>query len=255
MKKRRIILSCMVAAVLCSGLTGCSSSGSGKHLLVANSHNENHPVNVGMTYLCDEMEANTDYTFSIYPNGQLGGNSDMIQMVKAGVLDIAKVSASSLEQFNPAYSIFSLPYVFQSTDHYFRTMQESEAVQEIFRSTYGQGFFAIGWYDSGSRSIYTTKQGPVETPDDLRGLKIRAQDSPTSIEMIRNMGGAADSGYCRTGSGDSVLCSCYDHGWYSSVCNSGRSDFCSFGNSYALYLQLFVGRSDSFHFLCTDFYR
>lgn len=160
-------------------------------MLVAHSHNANHPVHVGMSYLCDEMEANTDYTFSIYPNGQLGGNSDMIQMVKAGVLDIAKVSASSLEQFNPAYSIFSLPYVFQSTEHYFRTMEESEAVQEIFKSTYDQGFFAIGWYDSGSRSIYTTKEGPVESPADLKGLKIRTQDSPTSIEMIRNMGGAA----------------------------------------------------------------
>lgn len=180
----------MAAAVLCAGLTGCSSRGSG-HLLVAHSHNENHPVHVGLSYLCDKMEEETDYEFSIYPNGQLGGNSDMIQMVKAGVLDIAKVSASSLEQFNPAYSIFSLPYVFQSTEHYFKVMEESEAVQEIFRSTYDQGFFAIGWYDSGSRSIYTTKEGPVESPADLKGLKIRTQDSPTSIEMIRNMGGAA----------------------------------------------------------------
>lgn len=67
----------------------------------------------------------------------------MIQMVKAGVLDVAKVSASSLEQFNPAYSIFSLPYVFQSTEHYFKVMEESRAVQEIFKSTYDQGFLPL----------------------------------------------------------------------------------------------------------------
>lgn len=191
MKIQRLLAGCMVAAALCASLTGCSSNRGSGHLLVAHSHSESHPVHVGMTYLCDKMEEETDYSFSIYPNGQLGGNSDMIQMVKAGVLDIAKISASSLEQFNPAYSIFSLPYVFQSTEHYFKVMEESEAVQEIFRSTYDQGFFAIGWYDSGARSIYTTKDGPVETPDDLKGLKIRTQDSPTSIEMIRNMGGAA----------------------------------------------------------------
>lgn len=191
MKKRKAILGLITSAVLCTGLTGCSGSIGSEHLLVAHGHNENHPVHVGMTYLCDEMEANTDYTFSVYPNGQLGGASDTIQMVKAGVLDITKVSASALEQFNPAYSIFSLPYVFQSTEHYFRVMNESEAVQEIFQSTYDQGFFAIGWYDSGSRSIYTSKEGPVRTPADLKGLKIRTQDSPTSIEMIRNMGGAA----------------------------------------------------------------
>ena len=90
----------------------------------------------------------------------------MIQLVKAGVLDIAKVSASSMEQFNSAYAIFSMPYVFESTEQYFAVMNQSEAVQEIFKSTYDQGFFAIGWFDSGSRSIYTTKDGPCEGPED-----------------------------------------------------------------------------------------
>ena len=94
MKKRRGILYCLLAASMLVSLTGCSKGGSGTHLLVAHSHNENHPVHVGLTYMKDEMEKNTGYTFSIYPNGQLGGNSDMIQMVKAGVLDVAKVSAS-----------------------------------------------------------------------------------------------------------------------------------------------------------------
>ena len=159
MKKRRGILYCLLAASMLVSLTGCSKGGSGTHLLVAHSHNENHPVHVALTYMKDEMEKNTGYTFSIYPNGQLGGNSDMIQMVKAGVLDVAKVSASSLEQFNPAYSIFSLPYVFQSTEHYFKVMEESRAVQEIFKSTYDQGFSAVGRYDSGARSVYTTKRG------------------------------------------------------------------------------------------------
>lgn len=193
MKTGKIILCLCIIAALCLSMAGCGSAGStdGKHLLVAHAHNQNHPVHLGMTAMADKMSEETDYTFSIYPNGQLGGNSEMIQMVKAGVLDIAKVSASSLEQFNPAYAIFSLPYVFESTEHYFTTMGSSEAVQEIFMSTYDQGFFAIGWYDSGARSIYTTKDGPCETPADLAGLKIRTQDSPTSIEMIRNMGGAA----------------------------------------------------------------
>ena len=96
-----------------------------------------------------------------------------------------------MEQFNSAYAIFSMPYVFESTEQYFAVMNQSEAVQEIFKSTYDQGFFAIGWFDSGSRSIYTTKDGPCEGPADLKGLKIHTQDSPTSIAMIRAMGGSA----------------------------------------------------------------
>lgn len=174
--RRSFLAAAGLAAVGASlSLTGCSGSVSdglsSKHLLVAHSHSEAHPVNVGLQKMTEVASAESDLTFSVYPNGQLGDNAAMIQLVKAGVLDIAKVSASSMEQFNSAYAIFSMPYVFEST--------------------YDQGFFAIGWFDSGSRSIYTTKDGPCEGPADLKGLKIRTQDSPTSIAMIRAMGGSA----------------------------------------------------------------
>ena len=191
MKRIKKILACVLAGAALLTATGCSGSQDPKRLLVAHGHGDWHPVHIGLSYLCDEMEKETDYTFDIYPNGQLGDDSAMVQLVKAGVLDIAKVSAGALEQFNPAYSIFSIPYVFQSTEHYFNVMNNSEAVQEIFASTRKDGFIAIGWFDSGSRSIYTTKDGPAATPADLKGLKIRTMNSPTSVSMINAMGAAA----------------------------------------------------------------
>lgn len=191
MKGKKRFLACVLAAATLFSLTGCGGTQSPDHLLVAHGHGDWHPVHIGLSYLCDEMEEQTKYTFSVYPNGQLGDDSAMVQLVKAGVLDIAKVSAGALEQFNPSYSIFSIPYVFQSTEHYFDVMNHSEAVQEIFQSTRKDGFIAIGWFDSGARSIYTTKEGAVASPADLNGLKIRTMNSPTSVEMIRNMGGSA----------------------------------------------------------------
>ena len=153
--RRSFLAAAGLAAVGASlSLTGCGGSVSdglsSKHLLVAHSHSEAHPVNVGLQKMTEVASAESDLTFSVYPNGQLGDNAAMIQLVKAGVLDIAKVSASSMEQFNSAYAIFSMPYVFESTEQYFAVMNQSEAVQEIFKSTYDQGFFAIGWFDSGS---------------------------------------------------------------------------------------------------------
>ena len=216
--RRSFLAAAGLAAVGASlSLTGCSGSVSdglsSKHLLVAHSHSEAHPVNVGLQKMTEVASAESDLTFSVYPNGQLGDNAAMIQLVKAGVLDIAKVSASSMEQFNSAYAIFSMPYVFESTEQYFAVMNQSEAVQEIFKSTYDQGFFAIGWFDSGSRSIYTTKDGPCEGPADLKGLKIRTQDSPTSIAMIRAMGGNELSAYglCHLGDYEATVFSPYSH--------------------------------------------
>ena len=145
--RRSFLAAAGLAAVGASlSLTGCSGSVSdglsSKHLLVAHSHSEAHPVNVGLQKMTEVASAESDLTFSVYPNGQLGDNAAMIQLVKAGVLDIAKVSASSMEQFNSAYAIFSMPDVFESTEQYFAVMNQSEAVQEIFKSTYDQGFFA-----------------------------------------------------------------------------------------------------------------
>ncbi len=191
MKGLKRLLAGSLAAAALLATTGCGGVQDPKHLLVAHGHGDWHPVHIGLSYLCDEMEEKTDYTFDVYPNGQLGDDSAMVQLVKAGVLDIAKVSAGALEQFNPAYSIFSIPYVFQSTEHYFDTMNNSEAVKEIFESTRKDGFIAIGWFDSGARSIYTTKDGPADSPAALKGMKIRTMNSPTSVEMINNMGAAA----------------------------------------------------------------
>ena len=191
MKRMKKILACVLAGAALLTATGCSGSQDPKRLLVEHGHGDWHPVHIGLSTMCDEMEKETDYTFDIYPNGQLGDDSAMIQLVKAGVLDVAKVSAGALEQFNQAYSIFSIPYVFQSTEHYFDVMNNSEAVQEIFESTRKDGFIAIGWFDSGARSIYTTKDGPAATPADLKGLKISTMNSPTSVSMINAMGAAA----------------------------------------------------------------
>lgn len=188
---KRLVAGVLATAAVAS-LSGCSGGAQDpKLLLVAHAHGDWHPVHIGLTRFAEDMEEKTDYTFDVFPNGQLGDDSAMIQLVKAGVLDVAKVSAGALEQFNPAYSIFSIPYVFQSTEHYFNTMNNSEAVQEIFQSTRKDGFVAIGWFDSGARSIYTTKDGAAATPEDLHGLKIRTMSSPTSVDMINNMGGSA----------------------------------------------------------------
>lgn len=171
-------LACVLAGAALLTATGCSGSQDPKRLLVAHGHGDWHPVHIGLSTMCDEMEKETDYTFDIYPNGQLGDDSAMIQLVKAGVLDVAKVSAGALEQFNQAYSIFSIPYVFQSTEHYFDVMNNSEAVQEIFESTRKDGFIAIGLVDSGARSIYTTKDGPAATPGRPQGPENPYHEQP-----------------------------------------------------------------------------
>ncbi|WP_033541134.1 TRAP transporter substrate-binding protein [Planococcus sp. CAU13] len=197
MKLQTLLTSSISGILTVLMLAGCANSnadsgdGQSTALRLAHSLAEDHPIHQSITQFADLAHDESDgaIRFEVYPNGQLGQERGTIEMVKSGLIDMAKVSAGGLESFSSSYSIFSLPYVFQSKEHYYEVMNNSEAVQEIFQSTRDDGFIVINWYDGGQRSIYTA-DNKVETPADMNGMKIRVQESRTSIAMIEAMGGA-----------------------------------------------------------------
>ncbi|MBP3239201.1 MAG: TRAP transporter substrate-binding protein DctP [Oribacterium sp.] len=133
-------------------------------------------------------DSNGEISIKIYPSGQLGSETEEVEMVQAGILDMAKVSSNTLGQFDNRYAIFALPYLFTSQVHYYEAMEKSEAVKKLFRSTADQGFIAIGYYANGSRNYYLKKDVCVDDPSDLTGMKIRSMVSSTSMGMISAMG-------------------------------------------------------------------
>lgn len=124
----------------------------------------------------------------IYPSGVLGTEQSAVEMVKAGVLDMAKVSSSMIGQFNDCYSIFSMPYLFTSEEHYYQAMENSEKVKELFRMNEDEGFIVIGYYANGSRNIYLKENVAADNPGVLKGKKIRSMTSSTSMRMLELMG-------------------------------------------------------------------
>ena len=83
-----------------------------------------------------------------------------------------------------------MPYLFASSDAYHAAMDDPEITDPIFESTKKAGFEAVTWIDAGTRNFYTVSK-PIETPADLKGLKIRVQQSPTNVEMMNLLGGSA----------------------------------------------------------------
>lgn len=131
-----------------------------------------------------------DLAVSIYASGVLGTEKEEIEMVQAGILDMAKVSSNTLGQFEDRYSIFAVPYLFVDQEHYYTAMEKSEEVQNLFRSTEEDGYIAIGYYANGSRNFYLKEDVACTEPSVLKGKKIRSMPSSTSMDMIERMGGA-----------------------------------------------------------------
>ena len=86
--------------------------------------------------------------------------------------------------------IFNLPYLFSGVEAYHEAMDDPEVTDPIFKTTSKAGLETVAWLDAGTRNFYTIKT-PINQPSDLKGLKIRVQQSPTNVEMMRLLGGTA----------------------------------------------------------------
>lgn len=143
-----------------------------------------HPVHQSMQYFADIVRDRTGGALevTIFPDGQIGQEANLLAQVQAGKLDFVKASASVLERVAPAYRVFSLPFVFRDHAHWTRVTTNSVG-GSILASTASVGLVGLTYYDAGARSFYGRKA--INHPDDLKGLKIRIQQSPTMARMMR----------------------------------------------------------------------
>ncbi|MGL4403021.1 MAG: TRAP transporter substrate-binding protein [Fusobacteriaceae bacterium] len=175
------------------GLTGCGSKGpssSEKTLKLAHNLTEDHPVHKAMVKFGENLEKESNGTLKvkIFPNGILGGEREAMEQLQSGALDMTKVSAGTLENFEQSYQVLSLPYIFDSETK-FREVMAGDIADKLYATSEGKGFVGITYYTSGARSFYI-KNKPILTPDDLKGMKIRVMDNKTAIRMVELMGGA-----------------------------------------------------------------
>ena len=136
-----------------------------------------------------EEKTNGEVTVQFFPDSQLGGERELVEQVQAGLLDMTKVSSGLMESFSPIYGTFSLPYLFDSTEHYYSVLDDAEIMDPVYTSTEDRGMVGLTYYDSGARSFYVDGE-PILNVEDLAGKKIRVMQSPTSIRMVELLGGS-----------------------------------------------------------------
>lgn len=186
MQIKKHMLSCALTLALSAGVV---FSASAKTVLkLSHNNDKTHPVHISMQYMADEVKklTNGEVVIRIYPNSQLGSQRESMELLQAGSLDMAKSNASELEAFEPSYGAYNIPYLFHDVNHYYRVLLDPAVGQKILDSSKGKGFVGLTYYDGGARSFYAAK--PIQSPEDLKGMKIRVQPSPTAVEMIKLMG-------------------------------------------------------------------
>lgn len=183
-----LIIALITAAFVSSG---CEAEDDVQVLRLSHILDSTHPVHRGMAYMAERLEelSSGSMRVKIYPSGQLGDERVSVELLQLGMLDMTKVSSAVIENFVPAMSVYSLPYLFRNADHYWQVF-ESDVGQEILLEGEPYWIRGLTYYDAGFRSFYTHAT-PVEEPEDLNGLKIRVMPSNLSIQSINMLGGSA----------------------------------------------------------------
>ena len=122
----------------------------------------------------------------VYPEGVLGEQEASFEQTRTGGIDINRTNMAPLASFVGKANIFGLPFLFRSADH-LRRVLEGPIGDDILRSLEPHGFVGLSFFESGARSVYTVR-GPVRTIDDIKGLRIRLQQSDLMVEMFAALG-------------------------------------------------------------------
>lgn len=191
-RKLLTTLLCITATVMFIGCNGgvekSAYNKETKIIRVAFNQNEEHPQYKAMKELGEKFKEATDgrYEMVIYPNGVLGEQGSMAEFIRTGALEMAIVPCSVPEGYDSDFAIVGAPYLYQDMDH-LRRATENGVFKELFHSTRKFNFEVLTVYTAGERNIYSDK--PINSPDDLRGMIVRVNDSPTYLNMVKYMGG------------------------------------------------------------------
>jgi len=196
MRRRVMLVSAGTAAA--AALAACSASlepgtNEGDVLHLALNQTESHPSYIALDRWGEFMEEETDgrWTIDVYPNETLGAQAEAMQLVSDGSVEMAIVSGPQLENLNRDFIALNLPTTFDDIDHQMRVVHDPAIVGELYSSLEEtNNFTVLGGFTQGARSVYTTF-GPVETPEDLSGMKLRVQESELNVAMAEGLGAAA----------------------------------------------------------------
>ncbi|MFY8113040.1 MAG: TRAP transporter substrate-binding protein [Rhabdaerophilum sp.] len=136
-----------------------------------------------------EQRSNGRIKINVFHSAQLGQEKDTIEQTRFGVIDMNRINMAPFNNLIPATNVPSLPFIFRSVDH-MRKVMDGPIGETILKEFEKHDLIGLAFYDSGARSFYNSKR-PITKPDDMKGLKIRVQQSDMFISLVSALGANA----------------------------------------------------------------
>ncbi|MDL4913994.1 MAG: TRAP transporter substrate-binding protein [Enterobacterales bacterium endosymbiont of Blomia tropicalis] len=180
----------LLAVSLSSAAAFCPAVVSAKVIKVAEVQPAGYPTVVALENMGEKLKKATDgrLEMKVYAGGVLGDEDQTLQQVQLGAIDMIRVSLAPVTTIAPETSVLTLPYVFRDEDHMHKVLDGAIGKQIVnnFDNDPNARMIFLGWTDAGVRNMITKK--PIKKPEDLKGMKIRVQNSAISLATLKAMG-------------------------------------------------------------------
>jgi len=177
-----------VAVVVALFMAVVATSAFAREFRAADTQSEDYPTVQALRYMGHLVEERSGgrLQVKVFHSHQLGEEKETIEQTRVGAIDLNRSNVALIGTFVPSMNVLAMPFLFRSIEHLQKVL-DGPIGNEILSSFEPYGFVGLCFYDSGARSIYNSVR-PVRTLEDLKGLRIRVQQSELMSEMIRALG-------------------------------------------------------------------
>jgi len=184
----RADLSRTVALVGALSLTAVSTSAAAREFRAADTQSEDYPTVQALNYMSRMIAERSGgrHQIKVFHSRQLGEEKETIEQTRAGAIDLNRTSVALIGTFVPAMNVPAMPFLFRSIEHLQKVL-DGPIGNDILNGFAPCGFVGLAFHDSGARSIYNGVR-PARSIADIKGLRLRVQQSELMSNMIRALG-------------------------------------------------------------------
>ena len=155
-------------------------------LTLANNHPDDYCTTKAVEWFADAVRERTEgrVVIEVYNNGKLGDTVSCLEQMQYGGIDIVKADVPTMTNFVTTFNVLQMPYIYQNTEHFWK-VHGGEIGMGILRgkAMEEKGMYGLTFYDAGTRCFYNSRK-PMESIKDMRGMRIRIQESNLMMAMI-----------------------------------------------------------------------
>lgn len=197
-----LFLSCVAAASVfggCSSDLGSTVTGDKKNsgvqktqpivLRLAENQSEDYPTTLGDREFARLVNEQTGgrINIEVFAGGKLGEEISVTEQVQFGAIDAARLSISTLTEYEKSMGTLMLPYIYRDKEHMFKVLEGPIGEKILGKLEKSSGIVGLAWLDAGTRNFYNTKK-EIKSPEDMKGLKIRSQGTALMMDLVTAVG-------------------------------------------------------------------